>query len=131
MHYMEFAVGSASIEALASRESSTGRQASSCHACHFDRYSSSTIVTLRRQAGSSSRLRASFPLHLAANLTEVRARQFVNRTKALALYRQFIRATKSLGDARTRWETMEWIRNDFERNRAVVDSVRSRTPCLG
>lgn len=49
--------------------------------------------------------------------------QFVNRTKALALYRQFIRATKSLGDARTRWETMEWIRNDFERNRAVVDSV--------
>ena len=52
--------------------------------------------------------------------------QFVNRTKALALYRQFIRATKSLGDARTRWETMEWIRNDFERNRAVVDSVRTR-----
>ncbi|BGP57614.1 hypothetical protein JCM8202v2_005258 [Rhodotorula sphaerocarpa] len=50
---------------------------------------------------------------------------FVNRTKALALYRQFVRATKSLGDSRTRWETMQWIRNDFERNRAVVESARS------
>ncbi|GAA5862388.1 hypothetical protein JCM3774_002500 [Rhodotorula dairenensis] len=52
---------------------------------------------------------------------------FVNRAKALALYRQFVRATKSLGDARTRWETMQWIRNDFERNRAVVDSEKCKT----
>lgn len=56
--------------------------------------------------------------------------QFVNRTKALGLYRQFIRATKSLGDAQTRWETMAWIRNDFERNRHVVESVRSHSITL-
>ncbi|POY76467.1 hypothetical protein BMF94_0668 [Rhodotorula taiwanensis] len=53
--------------------------------------------------------------------------QFVNRTKALGLYRQFIRATKSLGDAQTRWETMAWIRNDFERNRHVVESEPCKT----
>lgn len=70
--------------------------------------------------------RSSLDRGQTAKLIELPARQFVNRTKALALYRQFIRATKSLGDARTRWETMEWIRNDFERNRAVVDSVMTR-----
>ncbi|GAA6061154.1 hypothetical protein JCM10212_005740 [Sporobolomyces blumeae] len=53
--------------------------------------------------------------------------QFINRAKALALYRQFIRATKSLGQRSARWETVQWIRGDFEQYRHVVDSEKSRT----
>ncbi|GAA6039269.1 hypothetical protein JCM8097_003236 [Rhodosporidiobolus ruineniae] len=52
---------------------------------------------------------------------------FINRANALALYRQFIRATKGLGDAGARWETMQWVRGDFERYRDVVDSEKSKT----
>lgn len=56
--------------------------------------------------------------------------QFLNRTKALSLYRQFIRATKGLGDAAARWETVGWVRRDFERYRDVVESVRVLSRCF-
>ncbi|ORY78031.1 complex 1 protein [Leucosporidium creatinivorum] len=52
---------------------------------------------------------------------------FLNRTKALSLYRQFIRATKGLGDASARWETVKWVRSDFERYRDVVESEKVKT----
>lgn len=51
---------------------------------------------------------------------------FINRSKALALYRAFIRATKGLGDADARRETVRWIRVDFERYREVIDSDKSK-----
>ncbi|GAA5959969.1 hypothetical protein JCM21900_001444 [Sporobolomyces salmonicolor] len=52
---------------------------------------------------------------------------FINRANALSLYRQFIRATRGLGDARARWETVEWVRGDFERYRDVVESEKAKT----
>ncbi|GAA5836729.1 hypothetical protein JCM3766R1_007003 [Sporobolomyces carnicolor] len=52
---------------------------------------------------------------------------FLNRAKALSLYRQFIRSTRSLGGLHARWETVQWIRGDFERYRSVVESEKSRT----
>ncbi|GAA5825794.1 hypothetical protein JCM5353_001430 [Sporobolomyces roseus] len=52
---------------------------------------------------------------------------FINRASALSLYRQFIRSTKSLGDLKARWETVQWIRGDFERYKDVVESEKSRT----
>ncbi|GAA5936074.1 LYR motif-containing protein 2 [Sporobolomyces koalae] len=52
---------------------------------------------------------------------------FINRANALSLYRQFIRATKSLGDLSARWETVQWIRGDFERYRTVIESEKSKT----
>lgn len=52
---------------------------------------------------------------------------FINRANALSLYRQFIRSTKSLGDRTSRWETVQWIRQDFERYRTVTESEKSKT----
>jgi hypothetical protein len=49
--------------------------------------------------------------------------QFINRTKALALYRSFIRASRGLGDVHARRETVAWVRHDFERLKDVVDPV--------
>ena len=40
------------------------------------------------------------------------------------LFRSFIRATKGLGDAQARRETVQWVRVDFERYKDVVESVR-------
>ncbi|GAA5843304.1 hypothetical protein JCM9279_002056 [Rhodotorula babjevae] len=52
---------------------------------------------------------------------------FIHRASSLALYRQFIRATRSLGDVDARWETVQWVRKDFERYRGMVDSEKSKT----
>ncbi|GAA5837329.1 hypothetical protein JCM11251_004968 [Rhodosporidiobolus azoricus] len=52
---------------------------------------------------------------------------FINRANALSLYRQFIRATRGLGDLNARWETALWVRGDFERYRDVVDSEKAKT----
>lgn len=51
--------------------------------------------------------------------------QFINKANSLSLYRQFIRATRGLGDATARWETIEFVRADFERYKGIVDSVRT------
>jgi hypothetical protein len=53
------------------------------------------------------------------------ARQFLNKTAALSLYRSFIRATRGLGDLRARQETVAWVRDDFEKYRHEVESVSS------
>ncbi|GAA5988403.1 hypothetical protein JCM5350_005298 [Sporobolomyces pararoseus] len=52
---------------------------------------------------------------------------FINRASALSLYRQFIRSTRSLGGLKARWETVQWIRGDFERYRTVIESEKSKT----
>lgn len=49
--------------------------------------------------------------------------QFLTRAKVLSLYRQFIRATKGFGDNAARWETVRWVRTDFERYKDVTDQV--------
>ncbi|GAA5973190.1 hypothetical protein JCM11641_006313 [Rhodosporidiobolus odoratus] len=55
---------------------------------------------------------------------------FINRAASLSLYRHFIRASRSLGDLTARWETVEWVRADFERYRGVVESLRALSRAL-
>ncbi|KAF8315054.1 hypothetical protein DL93DRAFT_2057785 [Clavulina sp. PMI_390] len=52
---------------------------------------------------------------------------FLLRPKALALYREAIRATRGIPDVATRRETIAWIRSEFERNRGEQDIERIRT----
>ncbi|GAA5892223.1 hypothetical protein JCM6882_003615 [Rhodosporidiobolus microsporus] len=52
---------------------------------------------------------------------------FINRANALSLYRQFVRATRGLGDLTARWETAQFVRGDFERYKDVVDSEKAKT----
>lgn len=43
----------------------------------------------------------------------------------MSLYRSFIRASKGLGDAQTRRETVSWVRRDFENGLPLLaDQVR-------
>lgn len=90
-------------------------------------------LPLCQQAGSPPRLRpSSSPQSRGSRLLTLRfdrPLQFINRANALSLYRQFIRATRSLGDAGARWETIEWVRGDFERYRGVVESVSTSQRC--
>ncbi|RPD63034.1 hypothetical protein L226DRAFT_33508 [Lentinus tigrinus ALCF2SS1-7] len=48
-------------------------------------------------------------------------KHFILKQRALNLYRQAIRATRSIPDKTTRSETIEWIRGEFERNRRLSD----------
>ncbi|KAM0786675.1 hypothetical protein ACM66B_002122 [Microbotryomycetes sp. NB124-2] len=52
---------------------------------------------------------------------------FLTRAKVLSLYRQFIRATKGFGDIQARWDTVQWVRQDFERYRFIQDQTRIKT----
>ncbi|KAI0735264.1 hypothetical protein C8Q76DRAFT_277370 [Earliella scabrosa] len=48
-------------------------------------------------------------------------KHFILQQRALNLYRQAIRATRSLPDRTVRLETIGWIRSEFERNRYISD----------
>ncbi|KAI0762894.1 hypothetical protein C8Q74DRAFT_1158998, partial [Fomes fomentarius] len=48
-------------------------------------------------------------------------KHFILKQLALNLYRQAIRATKSIPDKATRLETIAWFRAEFERNRYITD----------
>jgi hypothetical protein len=50
-------------------------------------------------------------------------KQFLQRSKALALYRRILRDCKRIPDAQSRAETKRFVREDFERNRGVRDLV--------
>ncbi|KAL8277694.1 hypothetical protein RQP46_009967 [Phenoliferia psychrophenolica] len=52
---------------------------------------------------------------------------FLNRTKALALYRSFIRSSRGLGDISARQETVRFFRHDFEKLKHVVDPEKAKT----
>ncbi|KAJ2156934.1 hypothetical protein GGF46_004853 [Coemansia sp. RSA 552] len=51
-------------------------------------------------------------------------RQFIQRGKVIAMYRQFMRLTKRIDDNEARRETRQWIRGDFERYRNESDLQR-------
>ncbi|EPQ31393.1 uncharacterized protein PFL1_00728 [Pseudozyma flocculosa PF-1] len=40
---------------------------------------------------------------------------FVLRSKALGLYRDFLRATRDIPNPEARWETIQFFRSDFDR----------------
>ncbi|KAK2067820.1 hypothetical protein P8C59_001526 [Phyllachora maydis] len=46
---------------------------------------------------------------------------FLHRNRALSLYRHILRATRRIGDAKTRAETRRFARDEFERHRDVTD----------
>ncbi|KAI0724459.1 hypothetical protein C8T65DRAFT_563387 [Cerioporus squamosus] len=48
-------------------------------------------------------------------------KHFILRQRALDLYRQAIRATRSIPDRTARLEAIGWIRSEFERNRRLSD----------
>ncbi|KAL4402158.1 hypothetical protein ACI68E_001810 [Malassezia pachydermatis] len=49
---------------------------------------------------------------------------FLLQAKALALYRSFIRSTRSIPTMEARWETMHWFRTEIERLRNETDPLR-------
>ncbi|RYO88768.1 hypothetical protein DL764_008685 [Monosporascus ibericus] len=46
---------------------------------------------------------------------------FLQRSRALSLYRTIIRGTRRIGDPQTREETRRYARAEFERHRHVTD----------
>ncbi len=50
--------------------------------------------------------------------------QFLQRSRALALYRTILRGTRGINDPATRAETRRFARDEFERHRDVTDIVR-------
>lgn len=72
-------------------------------------------------------------LQVHNQLTEVQSQfifdnskiQFLQRTKALALYRTIWRHTGRIADPQTRAESRRYARDEFERHRNVTDIVSS------
>ncbi|KAI0361726.1 hypothetical protein OH77DRAFT_1444529 [Trametes cingulata] len=54
-------------------------------------------------------------------MPELTLKHFILKQRALNLYRQAVRATRSISDRNTRAETIAWIRSEFERNRCIDD----------
>ncbi|KAI0374259.1 hypothetical protein BV20DRAFT_935562 [Pilatotrama ljubarskyi] len=54
-------------------------------------------------------------------MPELTLKHFILKQRALNLYRQAIRATRSIPNNETRAETIAWIRSEFERNRRIDD----------
>ncbi|BGP19137.1 hypothetical protein JCM10213_006832 [Rhodosporidiobolus nylandii] len=82
----------------------------------------STLIQLAQEAAPRAARPSRFASQPALPLD-----YFINRANSLSLYRQFIRATRGLGDAAARWETMQWVRGDFERYKGVVESEKAKT----
>ncbi|KAF7913904.1 uncharacterized protein EAF01_000310 [Botrytis porri] len=55
---------------------------------------------------------------------------FLQRSKALSLYRRILRDCRRIPDAGSREETRRFVRDDFERNRGVTDLVGLIPLCL-
>ena len=63
---------------------------------------------------------AAVPTYVPTNRPAV---QFLQRSRALSLYRTILRATRRIGDPTTRAETRRFARDEFERHRNVTDLV--------
>ncbi|KAK6614629.1 LYR motif-containing protein 2 [Botrytis cinerea] len=55
---------------------------------------------------------------------------FLQRSKAISLYRRILRDCRRIPDAGSREETRRFVRDDFERNRGVTDLVGLVSFCL-
>lgn len=56
--------------------------------------------------------------------------QFLQRSRALALYRTILRDTRRISDPTTRAETRRFARDEFERHRDVTDIVWAATSTI-
>ncbi|KAI1797791.1 complex 1 protein-domain-containing protein [Ganoderma leucocontextum] len=54
-------------------------------------------------------------------MQQLTLKHFILKQRVLKLYRQAVRATRSIPDSGTRLETISWIREEFERNRHIQD----------
>jgi hypothetical protein len=71
--------------------------------------------------------------HVLDQLTKVQPKaminnsknQFLQRSKALALYRTILRHTGRIADPQTKAESRKYARDEFERHRNVTDIVSS------
>ncbi|KAI0778082.1 complex 1 protein-domain-containing protein [Trametes elegans] len=54
-------------------------------------------------------------------MPDLTLKHFILKQQAINLYRQAIRATRSIPDRNTRGETISWIRSEFERNKHIDD----------
>jgi hypothetical protein len=55
--------------------------------------------------------------------TALSLEHFLQRSRALALYRTIVRGTRQIGDPATRAETLRFVREEFERHKDVTDLV--------
>ncbi|KAI0121242.1 hypothetical protein BJ170DRAFT_645588 [Xylariales sp. AK1849] len=78
--------------------------------------SKSTLLSLR--TWSRSYATESSRTQLGATLS---LDHFLQRSRALSLYRTVLRGTKRIGDSKTRTETRDFARSEFERHRGVTD----------
>ncbi|KAI1492717.1 hypothetical protein F5X96DRAFT_345564 [Biscogniauxia mediterranea] len=79
------------------------------------RSATATATAIRSYATAKSRLGATLSLE-----------HFVQRSRALSLYRAILRGTRRIGDAATRAEARGFARAEFERHRRVTDLAHIR-----
>lgn len=70
-------------------------------------------------AGSAGPIRTS----RLGGKTALSLEHFLQRSRALALYRTIVRGTRQISDPTTRTETLRFAREEFERHREVTDLV--------
>ncbi|KIH87676.1 hypothetical protein SPBR_05392 [Sporothrix brasiliensis 5110] len=58
--------------------------------------------------------------------TTLSLEHFLQRSRALALYRTIVRGTRQISDPTTRAETRRFAREEFERHRGVTDLTHIR-----
>ncbi|KAN0061286.1 hypothetical protein ACQY0O_006132 [Thecaphora frezii] len=64
--------------------------------------------------------------YFAQGAKQLTLEHFLLRSKALSLYRSFLRATRDISNPEARWETIQFFRGDFDRYKHEVDVVRIR-----
>ncbi|KAL1892782.1 hypothetical protein Sste5346_006865 [Sporothrix stenoceras] len=73
-------------------------------------------------AGSAGPIRTS----RLGGKTALSLEHFLQRSRALALYRTIVRGTRQISDPTTRAETLRFAREEFERHREVTDLTHIR-----
>ncbi len=94
----------------------------------FARLSLSAVRTCRFSSSSASAAGAGAGGHRPSPSSRFGGRtlsleHFLQRSRALALYRQIVRGTRLINDPTTRSETHRFAREEFERHRGVADLV--------
>ncbi|CAK7221262.1 hypothetical protein SBRCBS47491_004468 [Sporothrix bragantina] len=82
-----------------------------------------TFATAAGSAGSAGK--PSRPSRLGGK-PALSLEHFLQRGRALALYRTIVRGTRQISDPTTRTETLRFAREEFERHRGVTDLTHIR-----
>ena len=93
----------------------------SAAAAAYSRTARRTFATAAGAAGGSSG--SGSGRSRLGSKTALSLEHFLQRSRALALYRTIVRGTRQISDPTTRAETRRFAREEFERHRAVTDLV--------